>query len=233
MSAQSAREARPAQEAIARVCDGVFFTLPEVLPRGRHKLAREQVIAAQRERLLVATTELLAARGHRGFGAPQIASRAGVSLAAFYGCFSDKDACVFAGYDRFIDVLLRHLMAVKLDGLEQEELVPALTVAYLETLQSDLVVARAYQVEIDALGSTARERRRDSLKLFAAYVRDVVTRESVRGGSGVELPSSAYLGVVYAVRQLASDALDESPQPDLIGLGGDLRIWLGDVFRRR
>ena len=70
--------------------DGIFFTLPPALPRGRHKLPREQVTAAQRERLLAAMTELLAARGYLGFGPADIAGRAGVSLGTFYGCFRQQ-----------------------------------------------------------------------------------------------------------------------------------------------
>jgi hypothetical protein len=33
---------------------------------------------------------------------------------------------------------------------------------------------------------------------------------------------TAYIGVVYAVRQLASDALDSAAEPDLV----DLEVWL-------
>ncbi len=72
------------QEAGAEcVHDGLFFTLPDVLPHGRHKLTREQITQAQRERLLAAVTELLAARGYRGFGVGDIATRAGVSFGTF------------------------------------------------------------------------------------------------------------------------------------------------------
>jgi hypothetical protein len=37
-----------------------------------------------------------------------------------------------------------------------------------------------------------------------------------------ELPWTAYIGVVYAARQLASDALDTAAEPDLVALGDDL-----------
>lgn len=226
MTARAAAKAESPPPVIGRIREGVFFSHPVSLPRGRHQLTRTQVADAQRERLLMAATELLAAHGYRGFGAREIATRAGVSLAAFYRCFEDKDDCVFAGYARFIDVLLKRLMSVDLERVEPDDLVPALASAYLETLQSDLVVAVAYQVEIDALGSEARERRRRSLELFASYVREVVTRASPR----TQLPWSAYLGAVYAVRQLASDAVDETQEPDLVGLGDDMRIWLTDLF---
>src|SRR6478735_2684492 len=191
------------QAPIQPVTDGVFFTLPEALPRGRHNLTRAQVSAAQRERLLAAATELLAAHGYQGFGPGEVATRAGVSLAAFYRCFENKDACLFAGYDRFIEVLLKRMTAIDVGGFDRSAIAHALLGAYLETLQSDLVVARAYQVEIDALGPRARERRRTSLNLFGAYIRDLVARTSADGRPPAELPWSAYIGVVYAARQLA------------------------------
>jgi hypothetical protein len=88
-------------------------------------------------------------------------------------------------------------------------------------------------VEIDALGPAARERRRESLKLFAAFIRELVAPTSPDGRPPAELPWSAYIGVVYAARQLASDALDETSQPDLVRLGADPEIWLSDLFRER
>jgi AcrR family transcriptional regulator len=213
------------------VADGVFFTLPESLPRGRHRLSREQVHEAQSERLLAATTELLAARGYRGFGIGDVASRAGVSLQAFYKCFESKDACVFAGYDRFIAVLLQKMVAVEVTPDDRPGYTAALLDAYLATLQEDLVVARAYQVEIDALGASARARRRDSLTLFAKFIREEDARAS--GDGQPSQPWSAYIGVVYAARQLASDALDTSAKPDLAALGDDLRTWISGLFGER
>jgi AcrR family transcriptional regulator len=145
----------PREAPLPTVRDGVFFTLPEALPRGRHNLTREQVTDAQRERLLAAVTELLAGRGYAGFGVGDVAGRAGVSLGTFYACFGGKDACIFAGYDRFIEVLLRNVAAVDLPNEDRAALTDALVGAYLETLGQDLVVARAYQVEIDALDTAA------------------------------------------------------------------------------
>ena len=211
----------------------MFFKLPAALPRGRHKLTREQITAAQRERLLAAVTELLAARGYRGFGVGEVATRAGVSLAAFYECFDGMDECVFAGYDRFIEVLLRKMAAVEVPDDDRPALVSRLLGVYLETLQQDLVVARAYQVEIDGLGPAARERRREALTLFATYIRDRLARTTDDGQPPAELPWTAYIGVVYAARQLASDALDTAAEPDLVALGVDLEVWVSDLARAR
>jgi AcrR family transcriptional regulator len=220
---------RHLRDPFDRVHDGVFFVLPDALPRGRHHLTAEQVSEAQRERMLAAVTELLAARGYRGFGVGEIATRAGVSLGTFYECFENKDACIFAGYDRFIEVLLQRMVAVDLPSDDPPALTAALLDAYLGTLQDDLVVARAFQVEIDALGPPARARRRESLTLFANHIRE----RTEAGRPPPELPWTAYLGVVYAARQLASDALDTASNPDLTELGDQLRIWIADLFRIR
>ena len=220
------------EDALDRVRDGVFFTMPEALPRGRHKLTREQVLAAQRERLLAAVTELLAGRGYAGFGVGEVAGRAGVSLGTFYDCFAGKDACVFAGYDRFIEVLLKRIVAVDAPDEDRPALAQALIGAYLDTLAHDLVVARAYQVEIDALGPPARARRREALTLFATNIRDRAERRGGRGGPPA-LAWSAYIGAVYAARQLASDALDTADEPDLAALGAELAAWMSDLFRLR
>lgn len=82
------------------------------LPRGRHELSRDDVLTAQRERLMIATTELMADSGYQGVGVRQIAKRARISPAAFYECFPDKDACVFAAYGRFIEVLLTRIRGI-------------------------------------------------------------------------------------------------------------------------
>ncbi|WP_110206640.1 TetR/AcrR family transcriptional regulator [Nocardioides daejeonensis] len=216
---------------VARVREGVFFATPEPLPRGRHGLTRDQVRESQRERLLIAMTELLADAGVGGVGPAEVARRAGVSLAAFYDCFPGKEDCVFAGYDRFIAVLLQQMLAVDASGLDRPALVRSMLGAYLDTLRSDLVVARAYQVEIDGLGARARAQRRESLLLFARHIREVA--DGLEGGSARALPESAYIGMVYAARQLASDALDVEPAPDFATLTAELTVWLADTFREQ
>src|SRR3982074_887080 len=89
-----------------QVREGLFFSTPAVLPRGRHGLPRDQVVAAQRERLMAAITVLMAELGYEHVRVGDVAAEAGVSRAAFYECFPDKEPCAVAAYDRFIAVLL-------------------------------------------------------------------------------------------------------------------------------
>lgn len=222
---------KPSGEQLPRVREGVFFEPLQALPRGRHSLTSDQVQAIQRERILVAMTELMAVHGPRGFGAGEIARRAGVSLAAFYEGFESKEACAIAGYDRFIEGLFNSMNAVDVGDKTRSELVCGLIRAYLETLQSDLVVARAYQVRIDELGAAVRERRRNSLQLFAHHLWGVSSDDSPAGRGPEALPWSAYIGIIYTTRQLASDLLETEEEPDLLELSDELAIWVTDLFR--
>jgi AcrR family transcriptional regulator len=178
---------------------------------------------------MASMTELMAARGYREVKVGEVAARAGVSRAAFYDCYSDKEACAFAAYDRFIEVLLG-----RLSSTEQPELwdgyMTKLLDAYLGTLQQDLVVARAFQVEMDAVGREARERRRVALVRFAEFLRGERERLAISDPRLAPLPRSAYLGVVYAARQIASDALDAEPHPDLLSLVPELADWMSQLL---
>ena len=216
------------QSDIALISDGVFFTRPAPLPRGKHKIAREDVQAAQRERIMIAATELLATHGHRAPGAREVCERAGVSLTAFYSLFEDREAAIFAAYDRFIDVLLGRLISITNEERTWQEYVEAVMAAYFDALVADLVVARAFQVELDGMGRPARERRRNALGGLAAMLR--VQHQEVDPGAVERIPEAAYVTGVYGVRQLASDALDRhDPDTDLAAIRDDLNHVRADA----
>ncbi len=208
---------------VEAVREGVFFSTPADLPRGRHRLSRDNVLQAQSERLMIAVTELMAAEGYRSIGVREIAARARVSAAAFYECFDDKDACVFAAYDRFIEVLLTKVALPLDDPQEWDGTVAMVLHEYLGTLASDPVVARAFQVEMDSLGRRARDARRQALTGMAAVLK---ARREELWPDHVVVPLDAYVGAVYAIRQLASDALDEYDRPDLMALANDAAPWI-------
>lgn len=78
------------------------FSAPR-LPRGRHRLSREQVAESQRWRLLRAAGEVLAAHGYTGVTSRRIAGQAHVSSAAFYKYFDDADDCLLAAHAMAVD----------------------------------------------------------------------------------------------------------------------------------
>lgn len=81
------------------------------LPRGRHALSRETVLASQRGRMLHAA---LVATAEKGFGYVVVAdviSEAGVSRKAFYEHFADFEDCWFQAYETAVEVLFGEMIA--------------------------------------------------------------------------------------------------------------------------
>ena len=213
-------------EHIPSITDGIFFTVPPKLPRGPHGLDREAVLDINRERLMIAFTELVAAHGYAATGVKEVVARSKVSRSSFYECFEDKEQCADAAYERFITVLTQKMIAHLAYG-DIEADVTRILIAYLTTLQSDLVVARAFQVEMDSLGPEARRRRREALHGLGQLLHQK-HREWV-GTQGEVLPEAAYIAALYGVRQLASDALD-TPTPDLPGTRDSVAVWVSRAF---
>ncbi|HWU33322.1 MAG TPA: TetR/AcrR family transcriptional regulator [Marmoricola sp.] len=211
---------------ITAITEGVFFTTPPALPRGRHTLERHAVASAQRERIMIAMTELMAAQGFNAVTITDIAARAAVSRAAFYNVFPDKEACALAAYERFIQVLLTEVSSALAKPEPFDVALKAVITSYLRALESDPVVGRAFQVEMDAVGPQARQWRRDSLDLFARALSQRYHAESREQ----DLDESAFLGGVYAVRQIASDALDTRERPKLTESAPVLTNWIKRIY---
>ena len=84
----------------------------EQLPRGRHGIPREEVLASQRGRMLVAMTEAVAERGFAKVTVADVIRRAGVSRETFYQHFSDKDDAFLAALDGAAQLLAGRLVDV-------------------------------------------------------------------------------------------------------------------------
>lgn len=216
---------------IPRIAEGVFFTTPPRLPRGPHGLARDEVIRSHSERMMIAFTELIASHGYAAVGVKEIVDRSSVSRSAFYMCFDSKESCAEAAYARFISVLVSEMSASIVH--QSSEDVFAVLATYLATLGSDLVVARAFQVEMDAAGPRARERRRQALRGLAALLHAELGRQAQSDPDlDPDVSMEALVGAVYAVRQVASDLLDTEAEPDLEAVAPRLHRWLDNSLRK-
>jgi AcrR family transcriptional regulator len=94
---------------------------------GRHGLSREQVVESQRERLLAAVVEVVAARGYGATKVAAIARRASVSSRDFYAIFDSKEACFLAA----LEAILGHLRTVVADAVDREDAWPRQVIAGL------------------------------------------------------------------------------------------------------
>src|ERR1700709_1363669 len=84
---------------------------PRRLPRGRHALAPEQVLADQRRRLIAAVPGAVAEHGYEAMSVADIVKRAAVSRNAFYNNFADKQECFATAQEAGHEGLLRTLTA--------------------------------------------------------------------------------------------------------------------------
>ncbi len=112
-----------------------------------------------------------------------------------------------------------------------EESVTRLLQAYVASVERDFVVARAFQVEIDAMGPPARERRRETLRRFADHLRAEHERFTSVDPALQHQADEVYLAAVHATRQITADLLDTDPEPDLSQLSDWLAPWLVHSFR--
>lgn len=211
----------------ANVKPGVFFDPPPGLPRGPHRLSRDEVEHAQRQRLLMAFTELLADRGYANLRIVDLTKRAGVSNDSFYSLFASKEECACAAYDRFVKVIVRMANSA---GLSQSETwrdyIQASVQGYLGALMADPVVARAFQLEMDVIGGKARERRRETTIWFAQERLDTQERLRKSDPQLKRRPLSTHLAAVLGMREVAGEALEASKEPDFASMVDELVDWV-------
>jgi AcrR family transcriptional regulator len=182
------------------------------LPRGPHKLAREEVVASQRSRLMRALAEAMAERGYANTTVADVLRGARVSRETFYQQFESKQDCFIATYEAAAGLILATLEHVSsASGTPLARFERTIEV-YLDALASEPAFARLFMVEVYSAGDEVLGRRaeiqrrftelviagfeaRDSKERFAceALVAAVITMVTVRlaEGRAAELPALA------------------------------------------
>jgi AcrR family transcriptional regulator len=218
-----------------------------VLPRGRHAAPREVVAESQRERLLVAMADAVAAKGYANVAVADVIERAGVSRRSFYEHFSNKEEAFLAAYDAGVAGLLdaigeaEEAAAAEAAGTGSGGLparARAGTAIYLQLLADNPAFARTFLIEVLGAGPAALERRdavheRFALRLAGAY------RAIAEAGGGVAAPEPApyvFRAAVGAIHELVLECLlKRGPEalPDLLGpiLEIELRLLSGGAPR--
>ncbi len=97
------------------------------LPGGHHGLTREQIADSQRERLLAAIAQEVAARGYRSTTITDVVKLASVSTRDFYELFKGKEECFLAAFG----VLRDHLEQLIGDAVAGEDDWPHQVIAAL------------------------------------------------------------------------------------------------------
>lgn len=129
--------------------------VPRSLPRGRSSLPREVVLVSQRERLLEAMVEAVAAKGYAAATVGDVIRAARVSRTTFYEQFSDKEQCFIAAYEDRARLHLEHVRAAAKQAAPGVQRLQAGVRAYLEVLAAEPAYGLTALVEVPAAGPAA------------------------------------------------------------------------------
>ena len=132
---------------------------PRPLPRGPHSLAREQVLASQRGRMIDGIASAVAEKGYAATTVGDVVKAAGVSRKTFYEHFTDKEECFMAAWETGVQLLFDAIYASQRDAANPLERMRLGLRAYLQTLASEPDFARAFLIEVVAAGPEAEARR--------------------------------------------------------------------------
>lgn len=185
------------------------------LPRGRHRLTREQVVASQRGRMLEAMASAVAESGYARTSVADVTARAGVSSKTFYEQFDSKEECFLAAYDVCVDALIATIE----DSLGSTKRSPLTRFdraigAYLDALASEPALARTFLIEVYAAGPRALERRREVQRRFAGLLAGILAPpRSGRAPARHRFAFEALVGAISALvtTRVGAGELDRLP----------------------
>lgn len=180
------------------------------MPPGRHLVPRDFVTRNQRERMLLATAELVAERGYQKTTIELIAKTARVALSTFYEQFSSKEECFLAAFDETV-AAAAEVFEELLDPEQEwaDQIASALEI-FLEMVVNEPARARLCIVEAQAAGGASLARYQAMLERVAPKLREgrLHNPRSSRLPDGLEVAIVG--GLVWLVHQrLVADRADE------------------------
>lgn len=136
-------------------------------------LTRDGVAADQRQRILMATGELVAKRGYNAVSVELIAKRAHVSFKTFYKHFANKEACYLELFDTTMARSRERIdaaVAANADAPWAQQVVAALR-ALFDVILADPLIARATIVEAPTVGSVIVDRYEAAMTTLSPLLR--------------------------------------------------------------
>lgn len=180
------------------------------MPPGRHLVPRDFVAQNQRDRMLLATAELVAERSYQKTTIELIAKTARVALVTFYEHFASKEECFLAALDESAAAAAE--VFDELVDPEQpwpDQIASGLEV-FLEMVVAEPARARLCIVESQAAGGAALARYQAMLESVVPKLREGrrFNPRASRLPDGLEIAIAG--GLAWLVHQrLVSDRVDE------------------------
>lgn len=197
------------------------------LPRGPHRLSRDEVVSHQRERLLRAVAAAVAAKGYGPTTIADITGRARVSRDTFYEQFASKEQCFLAAYDEVTAALLAEIVAV---GTSQADYVDGVRDgirAYLKFWSENHDAARAFTIELLAAGDAAHAHRDRILDSMTRLFNSIAVRARAEQDGLPTVPPVVARAIVVATVDLTTECVRHGRTSALPELEDDMvYLWL-------
>src|SRR3954452_12986371 len=120
------------------------MTTAQPLPRGRHRLSRDEVVRSQRERLQRALADVMAINGYANSSIADVLRAARVSRETFYEQFSSKEDCFMSAFEEAYERLVSAALAEPAGSAEPAERLDQLLGAYLAAIAAEPTHARVF-----------------------------------------------------------------------------------------
>ncbi len=181
------------------------------LPRGRHRLTREEVLASQRGRMLDAMARAVAEKGYASTTVRDVIGRARVSRETFYEQFANKEDCFLAALDTAAGALLDAMAdALGEDGADPLASFERSLAAYLEGLAAEPAYARTFLIEAYAAGPESLRRRFEVQRRFV----EATARTLGARAADERFRCEALVGAISSLvtARVAAGEIDELPR---------------------
>jgi AcrR family transcriptional regulator len=188
----------------------------------------------QRERMLLATAELVAERGYQKITIELIAKTARVALSTFYEQFSSKEECFLAAFDETVAAaaeIFEELLDPEQSWADQ---ISAAIEIFLEMVAKEPARARLCIVESQAAGGAALARYQAMLEAVAPKLREGRVHNPRAGRLPEGLEVAIVGGLAWLVHQRLVAGRDEEIKallPEMLQV--TLTPYVGEVEASR
>ena len=175
------------------------------------------MVTVQRELILDAVVEVVAAHGYAGTSVEQVTVRAGVPHRAFYACFEDLDECLVAVLDGALARAAPLIAGAFGDSAPTHpwwEGMRAALAAMLVFFEAEPELARVCMLEVQAAGPRVREHRE---RIFEAFRGLVVERIESEVSHASPLAAEGLHASVVGIVNARLIAHESRPLVELLG----------------
>jgi len=187
---------------------------PAPLPPGRPLLSEEEVAENHRQRIMFATSQVVAERGYTAATISEITRRAGVDSREFYRFFADKQEAFSAIHEIGFQYLMAVTAGAFFGGSDWPERIWEAYRAATQSVQENPTVAHVGFVESYAVGARGIQRVEDSRIAFTIFL-----QEGYRYDPARKPPSRTALeAIIAAIFEISYRETRGSAEPQTSGL---------------